>query len=536
MLTIRLTFPWGRYYAHPWGQNPARITEAEWPPSPWRLLRTIAAAWFQANPGCEPSPELIQTLETLGRELPTFVLPKASFARAIHYQPNFGATAKDDMALAKYKRVRHENHFVAVGDDVIVRWRMDGVDGATQAIIRAAVSDVAGRITYFGRAESVCEVSIEDESPGDLPEVGVTMQQGQPCRQISPDCRDVFCPKPSDFVASDLWKRRDCEVSDDLARKHLVQDLIDTSQPLPDGSAWFSYRMPEGWPQQWVVRHAVKPRRKTKRDRVIAHFLEFSLQCRIPVPGKHTVSIAEMFRESAIRNHRSPSFALSGHDRPDDVDGNHIHAFYLPQPDPAGQHLVKLRVQSIHGFTQREVNAMMSVGALRWAGGRFPARPVLLRVERDIPRIEPATVWQSLTPFVPPRHWYRKKIAEGRVREADSPERQLRVSLHEAGVETSDVMITRVELEQSVWDVCKVHLPKHVQNAKAEPDRRVGIFLRATFARPVMLPFPAFGHSCHFGLGLFVPFGDPRLGSRFLNAHHSNVHESMNAKMQGNNE
>jgi CRISPR-associated protein Csb2 len=140
VLTIRLTFPWGRYYAHPWGQNPARITEAEWPPSPWRLLRAIAATWFQTNPGCEPSPELIKTLETLGRELPTFVLPKASFIRAIHYQPNFGATARDDMALAKYKRVRHENHLVAVEKDVIVRWTLDGVDGATQSIIGCVVS------------------------------------------------------------------------------------------------------------------------------------------------------------------------------------------------------------------------------------------------------------------------------------------------------------------------------------------------------------------------------------------------------------
>ncbi|WP_081444862.1 type I-G CRISPR-associated protein Csb2 [Blastopirellula marina] len=504
MLTLRLTFPWGRYYAHPWGQNPARISEAEWPPSPWRLLRAIAAAWFQANPGCEPSADLILTLEVLGRELPTFVLPKVSFSRAIHYQPNYGATVKNDVALAKYKRVRHENHFVAVGDDVFVRWNFNGLDAATRAQVHSLVSSVAGRIAYFGRAESVCELSVEDESPVNSNEVRVAIQHNQPARRIGPGYRDVFCPNPIDFQATDLWKRRESEIDDRLAKKHLVQDLIDTPQPLPDGSAWFSYRMPEGWPQQWVVRHAAKPRRKIRCDRVISHFLEFSLQCRIPVPVKHTVSIAEMFRESAIRNHRSPSFALSGHDRPDDVDGNHIHAFYLPQPDPSRQHLIKLRVQSIYGFTQREVNAMMSVGALRWAGGRFPARPVLLRLEREIPKIEPATVWQSLTPFVPPRHWYRKKIAEARVRDSDSPERQFRVSLGEAGVETSDVVITRFEFEQSTWDVCKVHLPKHIRDANAEPDRRIGIFLRASFPRPVILPFPVLGHSSHFGLGQFV--------------------------------
>ncbi len=35
---IKLTFPAGRYHATPWGRH---VNEgvAEWPPSPWRLLR-----------------------------------------------------------------------------------------------------------------------------------------------------------------------------------------------------------------------------------------------------------------------------------------------------------------------------------------------------------------------------------------------------------------------------------------------------------------------------------------------------------------
>jgi len=101
-------------------------------------------------------------------------------------------------------------------------------------------------------------------------------------------------------------------------------------------------------------------------------------------------------------------------------------------------------------------------------------------------------------------HWYRKKVAEGRGRDSGSPERQFHVSLEEAGAETTDVVITRFEQEQLAWDVCKVHLPKHVRNAKTELDRRIGIFLRASFPRPVMLPFPTFDHSSHFGLGQFV--------------------------------
>ena len=157
MLTLRLSFPWGRYYAHPWGQNPARISEAEWPPSPWRLLRAIAAAWFQANPGCEPSAELIQTLEVLGRELPTFVLPKVCFSRAIHYQPNYGVTSKEDLALAKYKRVRHENHFAAVGGDVLVHWELN----ERCLPIASAAAGAATRTSSSATSPNVSVTSVE---------------------------------------------------------------------------------------------------------------------------------------------------------------------------------------------------------------------------------------------------------------------------------------------------------------------------------------------------------------------------------------
>lgn len=505
MLTLRLAFPWGRYYAHPWGQNPARITEAEWPPSPWRLLRAIAAAWFQSHPGKGASDELIQALEVLGRELPTFVLPKVSFSRAVHYQPNYGATAKDETALAKYKRVRHENHFAAVGDDILVRWTLHGIDDKTKSSILALLDELAVRITYFGRAESVCEVSVsEDDSSDDMREVRPAVQNGQPCRQIDVGCRDVFCPNPGDFQASDLWKRRDSETVDGAAPKHLVQNLIDAPQPLPDGAAWYSYHMPRGWPEQWVVRYP-RPSRQRRIDQgIIARYLEFSLQCRIPVPAKHVVSIAELYRRAAISIHKDASYPLSGHDRPGSIEIGHYHAFYLPQIDASGQYLDRLIVWCSHGFTRREVNALMSVGALHWADGRVPARPVLLQMHRELPTSRTGRIWRSATPFVPPRYWYRKRIAEGRIRESDSPENQLRQSLFENGVaDAATSAISRFHLTDEEWTICKVHLSKQAQLTKLEPDRRVGVFLQVEFNKPVSLPFPSFGHSCHFGLGQF---------------------------------
>ncbi len=505
MLTLRLTFPWGRYYAHPWGQNPARITEAEWPPSPWRLLRALAAAWFQSNPGCQPSAQLMQSLEILGRELPSFVLPKVSFSRTVHYQPNFGATPKGDIALGKYKRVRHENHFAAVGGDVLVRWRLNGLDEKTKAAVCSLTGELANRITYFGRAESVCEVSIGDNSTNDMVEARVALQNNQPCRQISPSCRDVFCPDPADFQASDLWKRREDNATKESARKHLVQDLIDAPQPLPDGAAWYSYRMPEGWPQQWIVRHPRHVQRRPSSGRIAAKYLDFSLQCRVPVPSKHVASLAERFRKAALSLHGEPSFALSGHDAPADTESNHQHAFYLPRVNPTGKSLHRLCVWCEHGFTQREVDALLGVSVLYWGDGRFPIRPVLLRVREDLPPLQTARTWQSTTPYVPPRYWYRKKISEGRVRGADSPENQLLRNFRENGLDAEVDLIERIAVAGTDWQVSRVHLSEREQKKKASPDHRVGLFLQIRFSEPASMLLPAYGHSCHFGLGQFSP-------------------------------
>ena len=148
---------------------------------------------------------------------------------------------------------------------------------------------------------------------------------------------------------------------------------------------------------------------------------------------------------------------------------------------------------------------MMGVGALRWAGGRFPVRPVLLQIQRDLPERPPSLVWRSVTPFVPPRYWYRKKFAEGRVREPDCPENQLRACLRDNGTEPADARISGAEIANSNWDISKVHLHSEAQT---EPTHRVGVYLEIAFTAPSYLPFPSYGHSAHFGLGQFEPLDD----------------------------
>lgn len=539
-LALRLTFPWGRYYAHPWGLNPARLREPEWPPSPWRLLRALAAGWFRAHSGQVPTPELHTLLDTLGKELPDIAIGSTAFSETVHWQPNFGTADNDDRAAATYKRTRHENHFAATESPVFFRWKNLVFD-------EQLLGDILPHVTYFGRAESLCSLETIDENQ--LPSNGwcqpCRLENRTPIRRIAENCRDVFCPDPLDFWAADLWSRRGSreQLDPNQAPPHLVEDLLQ-HQPLPDGARWVSYEMPEGWPGTWVVRVAksMRPKRSsTSPSPRIAHYLRFSLQCRVPLQLKFTVPLAEQFRKKGLAhfgsaNNGAISFALSGHNKPKDAEGDHQHAFYLPlgtNSDRSGL-LSELHVWCAYGFTQAEIEALMRVERLDWGGGKYPIRPVLLAINNTVPEGCPISTgqlssrtWRSRTPFVPPRYFYRGNLHGAKLKTKDTPEHQIVQCLRQAGIETA-VEIHRMtlsgEVQESIpplsdWEIVRtpegddeslegrvptdVHVP--ISSPKSEKSRRIGFFFELTFDSPASFRMPALGHSSHFGLGLFVP-------------------------------
>src|SRR3954452_14959068 len=83
-VTIKLTFPAGRYHATPWGRH---VNEGvpEWPPSPWRLLRALIAVWRRTCPDL-PEAQVRRMLESLLRP-PYFRLPASRVAHTRHAMP-----------------------------------------------------------------------------------------------------------------------------------------------------------------------------------------------------------------------------------------------------------------------------------------------------------------------------------------------------------------------------------------------------------------------------------------------------------------
>ena len=90
-LILEQSFPLGRFHATRWNQNPFEDPYGEWPPSPWRLLRALAARWFQYSRETGDSDDSLRNrvLSKLAREVPCFRLPENTWrGPAIHqYHP-----------------------------------------------------------------------------------------------------------------------------------------------------------------------------------------------------------------------------------------------------------------------------------------------------------------------------------------------------------------------------------------------------------------------------------------------------------------
>jgi len=108
-----------------------------------------------------------------------------------------------------------------------------------------------------------------------------------------------------------------------------------------------------------------------------------------------------------------------------------------------------------------------------------------------------ASTWESLTPYVPPRHHLRG----GKQRELEALPLQIRRELGERGIPRSDE-VQVVEFGLPEW--VAVHIPRRRDTPRAFLGNRRGYRLRLSFAEPVAGPV-RLGHSSTFGLGLFRP-------------------------------
>ena len=188
MVAIGIKFLADRFHATPWGRH---VNEGvpEWPPSPWRLLRSLISCWKMR---CDDfTTEQIRPILEALVDPPAFVLPPATVAHSRHYMP-LGLTKKRQAYIED--RTKIFDAFVGIGNgsELIVVWPDASLDHADQPVFATLLD----RLGYLGRAESWCEARLIDEAP-ELDALNCRPLDDQRPVESSEETTRVLCADPA---------------------------------------------------------------------------------------------------------------------------------------------------------------------------------------------------------------------------------------------------------------------------------------------------------------------------------------------------
>lgn len=533
MITISLTFPAGRFHATPWGRH-VNEGAVEWPPSPWRILRALIAAWKRTLP--DLSQEQVEPiLRTLGGSLPEFLLPPASTGHTRHYMPWF-KKGPDDRTLVF-------DTFVVLPRDapLIVRWPDASLDGNQ----RETLGRILANLGILGRAESWCEARLSSEAePGSVKGCMTAARLNGAKPGVDREIVRLLCPDPEAAFADDHVVTVTTKTSGRGKSKRTIQERTTIYDPAwnicmetlqlhkerwsdPPGSRWVPYTRPRDC-------FKVEPaRRRSARSSAEPgpQVIRFALDSAVLPLVTKTLPVAEAARRALMSWHgrlterdgvRGRSRVLSG--KADDgspLEG-HRHAYYFPTDEDADGRLDHLTLVARDGFGPEEMRAIHRLREIRPRSrdnASHPLRVLLLgygRLDEYRPRpLGPSREWTSATPYIATR--YAKARGRHRIDLQDWRARtefllnDLQTQLATVRPDLSE-LIGQAAITPQVADgrflVAGRWHPIQFKRRRSkrgdEGAQRLAGAFRIEFLTAVPGPIGA-GYGAHFGMGLFVP-------------------------------
>lgn len=469
--TIAIRFPLGRYHANPWDRS-VNEGAAEWPPSPWRLLRALVATWYTRWPDL-PAEVLEGLLDALG-DPPSYRTPRVRPAHTRHYLPDLdhkkGETGGTDLTLDPFLSLRPD-------EELLVRW-----DADLDQDQRAALAKLVELLPYIGRAESVCAARLLDEDP-------------EP---------DEKWWRPG---ASGSRRSRLLAPTRPISRQVIELSTLDvrrSRRTVPPGTMWVSYSADAEDEQPPGPRH----------HEPCVEAVRFFITGPAPLRATHGILLADEVHRKAgnllaaaeiDEARRQALFATKG------AGTHHQHAHWIPIADGTGpdSHVPYLVVWVPNGLQPDEIAALINV---RDASGRrggndseayeirgFPPVRLLFQAAGPIGQVGPelcgpARRWRSMTPYLPVRHRKRESLD-------DFAAADVATELGYRGWPSAKV--SRLAPEDGLPDRWSLRYRRY--RIKETLGRaRPGLGLRLEFDDEVQGPL-LLGQLSHFGYGIFVP-------------------------------
>ncbi len=210
------------------------------------------------------------------------------------------------------------------------------------------------------------------------------------------------------------------------------------------------------------------------------------------------------------------SEVLAGKDADGQALREHRHAYYLPTAEGDPRWITHVTVTAADGFGADEVAALNALRTLRLADESPELRVQLVGLgnQQDFraPLLGESTVWISATPFVVTRYPKRRGTKRDRPEHYATPRdfaaHVLREELDRLRARRPDlpavIAVEPLEGLGPAGALRPIQFQRFRQKRGDDGGRRPNGAFRLTFAAPVHGPL-CLGHSCHFGLGLFLP-------------------------------
>lgn len=474
MIAVKLRFLAGRFHATPWGHH---VNEgvAEWPPSPWRLLRSLTATFYRARPLGVTQDQLRRIVGALATP-PSFHLPPTNTSHTRHYdQANGGVKFFDTFVVLDPQ------------DEVWCLW--PGAELAEED--RRALATLLRDLGTFGRAESWCEAELS--GGGDMPQPNsVPFEEGQSVAKLEP--LRVLLPEESGEAVLDSLL-----IETATMRKGRQLD--------PAGSRWVTYTRPA---DVLRARKAAPPRRAVAT--VNPTVARFALDSTALPLVQDALPFAEQVRRKLmyIRKHVSKehSEAITGKTAEGVPLEGHSHAHYLPTSEKERKEgrLDHVTIYAPRGFEPEDIAALDKLREISRYYNGPEVRFVLTGLGtpddfgKDALIFRKARRWRSATPFSLPR--FATRGAGKPPRPRDRPEEQLKRELRLRGL-PEPVSVTPVDKYVPGERAPVRWLEFQTRRFKGETGYGLaGFEIEFTNEEPGPI---ALGFACHFGLGLFVP-------------------------------
>ena len=486
MITVKMRFLAGRFHATPWGHHVNEGT-VEYPPSLWRFLRSLVAAFYRTAPEDVDEASLRRILDALA-VAPEFYLPPASVAHTRHYdQANSGVKFFDTFVSLSPK------------DEIVWVWQ----NAELSKIDRENLAKILRNLGTFGRSESWCEAELVENFTREINSSPVSGNDSFSGKEM------IRLLMPN-------------ETGDKLVERLKIETSImrgEQKQLEPDGSRWVTYQRKSNL----LTPRRIAPRRKSESKPITV--ARFRLAANVLPLVTKSLPFTELARKCLIKNRgfdTEHSEVIAGKT----IDGvpliHHSHAHYLATDEDGDGHIDHLTIYAPRGFDKDDVAALGEMRSINWRESRTGVRLILTGLgnasdfavdDKKIALFQKRVKFRSVTPFSLPNFSTRGGGKPARFK--DTTEGQMRRELRKRGL-PEPIAVTPIK---GFFETLAT-----LENiGEATPRFR---WLEFTYRRfngtsgnglagfeiefasedldKIKTPL-TLGFGCHFGLGLFLP-------------------------------